>query len=122
RERVLAPAGMTATGYCSDTMPKRAKGYRLKTGTPAPAEPLDMAHPFAAGALCSTVLDLVAWQRALERGTVLSRASLARMRMAATLATGKPVNYGYGVFVGDIAGHRRVEHAGGINGFTAELS
>ena len=27
--------------------------------------------------------------------------------------------YGYGWFVGDFAGHRSIEHGGGINGFTS---
>jgi len=122
RDKLLVPAGMHASGYCNDAMPHHAQGYSVKTGAPVPARPVDLQHPFAAGALCSTVKDLIAWQRALDRGTLLRPESLAKMRAQAKLADGKPTGYGYGVFLGELAGHPRVGHAGGINGFTAMLA
>jgi CubicO group peptidase (beta-lactamase class C family) len=122
RDRVLAPAGMTASGYCTDTMPGLAAGYSLHDGTPAPAAPVDMSTPYAAGALCSTVGDLLAWQRALDTGVVLAPETIARMRTAATLANGDSTHYGYAVFLGDLDGHPRIGHGGGINGFTSMLA
>ncbi|MEO8548733.1 MAG: serine hydrolase domain-containing protein, partial [Kofleriaceae bacterium] len=119
RERVLVPAGMTHSGACDS--PQLAHGYATAEG-PVDAIPFDNGPPFAAGALCSTALDLVAWQRALEHGVVLSPASLAKMRTSAVLSTGKPAGYGYGVFVAEREGHPRIEHGGAINGFISELS
>jgi CubicO group peptidase (beta-lactamase class C family) len=122
RDQLLVPAGMRASGYCSEAMPHHAQGYSLKGGEPKPALPVDMAHPFAAGALCATVTDMIAWQRALDTGKLLRPETLARMRTQATLADGKPTGYGYGLFLGEIEGHHRVGHGGGINGFTSMLA
>jgi D-alanyl-D-alanine carboxypeptidase len=119
REHVLVPAGMTHSGPCNS--PQLAHGYASAVG-PVDAMPFDNGPAFAAGALCSTALDLVAWQRALEHGTVLTPASLAKMRANTKLSTGTPAGYGYGVFVGDRAGHPMIEHGGAINGFISELA
>ena len=119
RERVLLPAGMIHSGACNS--PQLAHGYATAVG-PVDAMPFDNGPAFAAGSLCSTALDLVAWQRALEHGTVLTPASLAKMRANAKLSTGALANYGYGVFVGDRSGHPMIEHGGAINGFISELA
>ena len=83
------------------------------------AEPLSMTQPFAAGALCSTVGDLVAWQRALAAARVVKWPSYTAMTTpeGAAVATG----YGYGLAADTLGGHRRVQHGGGINGFNAML-
>lgn len=119
REHVMLPAGMTHSGPCDS--PQLAHGYATADG-PVDAIPFDNGPPFAAGALCSTALDLVAWQRALEHGKVLAPASLAKMRTNVMLPSGKPAGYGYGVFIDEVGGHARVEHGGAINGFISELA
>jgi len=119
RERVLLPAGMTRSGACD--APQLAHGYASAVG-PIDAMPFDNGPPFAAGALCATAPDLLAWQRALEHGKVITPASLAKMRTNAKLSTGALAGYGYGVFVADLEGHHRIEHEGGINGFISELA
>ncbi|HEY9227444.1 MAG TPA: serine hydrolase domain-containing protein, partial [Gemmatimonadaceae bacterium] len=67
------PLGLTHTSYCPSktTNPAFAKGYSRTPNGPAPAQFLDLSHPFAAGALCSTVGDLVKWERALMSGKVV---------------------------------------------------
>lgn len=119
KTRVLQPAGMTHSGPCDS--PQLAHGYAHAVGE-IDAIPFDNGPPFAAGALCSTALDLVTWQRALEHGKVITPASLEKMRTEKLLADGSPSGYGYGVFISDLAGHHRIEHAGGINGFVSELA
>jgi beta-lactamase family protein len=81
-----------------------------------------MTQPFSAGALCSTVGDLVAWQRALVAGRVVRPASYAAMATPESLIDGKPLTYGYGLGVSTLAKHRKVSHGGGINGFTTDLA
>ncbi|HEU0033282.1 MAG TPA: serine hydrolase domain-containing protein [Kofleriaceae bacterium] len=122
RDRVLAPAGLTASAYCDDALPNHATGYHVGAGGPEPAKPLDLAHPYAAGSLCSTANDLVRWQRALDTGKLVSPGSLAKMRTAAKLADGSSTGYGYGVMLGELDGHPRIAHGGGINGFTSMLA
>src|SRR5688572_6939892 len=121
REQVATPLGLRGTMYC-DLRPiikRRAQGYQVRDDKLANADPLSMTQPFAAGALCSTVGDLVAWQRALVAGRVVKPASYAAMSKPEGAATSS--GYGFGLVTDTLAGRPRVQHGGGINGFNAEL-
>ena len=117
------PLGLTRTSYCPSKTsdPAFALGYsKSPTGT-VRAKFLDLSHPFAAGALCSTVGDLVKWERALNGGKVVSPASYALMSTEDTLNSGKKINYGFGLFPSTFHEHKTISHTGGIPGFaTAE--
>lgn len=118
---LVAPLGLRHTSYCP-SHPQGAEwasGYDVHKDSVLPAEYLSMTQPYAAGALCSTVGDFVAWQRALAAGRVVSPASYARMTTPDTLADGERLTYGFGLGVGTIAGHRMILHEGAINGFNA---
>lgn len=113
------PLGLAQTSYCPSktTNPIFALGYsKTPTGTTR-AQYLDLSHPFSAGALCSTVGDLVKWQRALDAGKVVSPASYTLMTTADTLSSGRRINYGFGLVPGTFNGHKTISHTGGINGF-----
>ena len=120
RHEFFQPLGLKQTSYCvnrpSDS--SFADGYSVGSGSPTPAEYLSMTQPFAAGALCSTVRDLVVWQRALQGGRVVSERSYALMTTPDTLNDGKRLTYGFGLTAGMLAGHKSIGHNGGINGFT----
>nr|HEX4313077.1 serine hydrolase domain-containing protein [Kofleriaceae bacterium] len=119
RDHVFAPAHLTATRYCDDIhTADRARGYAIKNDQLVDADPLDLTTPFSAGALCSTVPDLLAWQQALASGKVISPASYAVM---STPPTTTKSDYGMGVLVDTFEGHREIWHNGGINGFISEL-
>jgi hypothetical protein len=120
---LFVPFGLRQTNYC-DVAPlikHRAHGYDLQGSSFRNSEFLSMDQPFAAGSLCSTVGDLVAWTRALASGKVVSPASYARMTTPAILTSGRPMTYGYGLAADTFAGHRLISHGGGINGFAAQL-
>jgi D-alanyl-D-alanine carboxypeptidase len=112
---LAAPLGLTGTGYCEDgtAVPGRGRDYQSgrKRVTPTPywTEP----HFFAAGGLCSTVLDLVNFEKALEDGRVISPAMLKAMRTPAPLPDGLEADYGFGTRMGYTGGHRKVGHTGG---------
>jgi len=113
------PLGLRQTSYCPShtSDPAFAVGYsKSATGT-VRAQFLDLSHPFAAGALCSTVGDFAKWQRALDQGHVVSPASYALMTTADTLNSGRKINYGFGLVPGMFDGHKTISHTGGINGF-----
>ena len=113
------PLGLRQTSYCPSktTNPAFALGYsKGPTGTTR-AQFLDLSHPFAAGALCSTVGDFAKWQRALDGGKVVSPASYALMSTADTLNSGRKINYGFGLVPGVFNGHKTISHTGGIPGF-----
>jgi CubicO group peptidase (beta-lactamase class C family) len=125
KDEFFTPLGLKGTLYCDQAplIKHRAQGYApLPNNTGfTNAEPLSMTQPYAAGSLCSTVGDLVTWTQALSSGKVVSPASYKLMTTPGTLNDGKPMNYGFGLGVGTLAGHRQVSHNGGINGFISEL-
>jgi CubicO group peptidase (beta-lactamase class C family) len=123
-QTLVAPLGLKRTTYCDEKrlIPGRAEGYELEDGELVNDDPISMTQPFAAGSLCSTVLDLLRWQAALESGKVVSSGSYTRMTTVATLNDGEATRYGYGLGVGDLDGHLRVSHGGGINGFVTHLA
>ena len=116
---LFKPLGLTQTSYCP-SRPRLtfADGYAAGAGSAKPAEFLDMTHPHGAGALCSTVRDLVKWQRALMGGRVVNAQSYALMTTPDTLNNGRPLVYGFGLSAGKLGAHRQIGHNGGINGFT----
>lgn len=116
-DNILQPLQMQNTGYDlpGTVLPKRAAGY-AKQGTVVANTPyLDMAVPYAAGALYSTVLDLYKWDQALYTTQLLSEAGKAR------LFTPFKQGYAYGWMIGRLATGTDtvalVNHGGGINGF-----
>jgi len=113
------PLGLRHTSYCPSktTNPEFALGYSKGPNGTTRAQFLDLSHPFAAGALCSTVGDLAMWQRAMDEGKVVSPASYTLMTTADTLNNGRKINYGFGLVPGEFNGHKTISHTGGINGF-----
>ena len=118
------PLGLESTWYCDvhRVIPHRAQGYTRSDGTFQRAEPLGMSQPGAAGALCSTAGDLLAWNAALVNGRVVSAGAYARMITPARLNDSVATDYGYGLAVGERDGRRVIEHGGGINGFSSHLA
>jgi D-alanyl-D-alanine carboxypeptidase len=117
-QHVFAPLGMKDSGYdvSSTILRHRASGYKPTKDGWRNADYLDMTLPYAAGSLYSTVDDLLIWDRALAEGKVLTPAS--RQAMFADYGH----KYGFGWQVDAVAGHRRVGHGGGINGFSTGIS
>ena len=123
RDEVFARAGLTHTSYCDDDaiVPNRARGYSPDGPRLRNAKFFDTTRPFAAGALCSTVDDLVRWAQALASGKVVSPASFAKMTAPVKPADGSDPRYGFGLNVNPIGGHRAIGHGGEINGFNSLL-
>ena len=124
QEEFFTPLGLKGSVYCDQAplIKHRAQGYAPKpNGQFVNAEPLSMTQPYAAGSLCSTVTDLATWAAALAGGKVVSPASYKQMTTPLTLNDGKPLTYGFGLGVGELRGHRQINHNGGINGFVSEL-
>ncbi|TVP50061.1 MAG: class A beta-lactamase-related serine hydrolase [Gemmatimonadales bacterium] len=124
QEAFFEPLGLRDTSYCWERpiLPRRARGYQPGPDGVRNADPLSMTQPYAAGALCSSVRDLAAWDRALRSGEVVSPDSYLRMTTPEGLPGGAPMQYGYGLVTGAFEGHPVVEHGGGINGFNALLT
>ena len=114
REAIFDPLQMRDSGYDnhSQILKHRASGYsRLLGLAPVNAQYIDMSIPHAAGALYSTVDDLLKWDQALESEKLVSKKALDAM------FTPFKDNYGYGWAIDRKFGRVRYEHGGGIPGF-----
>ncbi|HLW86189.1 MAG TPA: serine hydrolase [Candidatus Sulfotelmatobacter sp.] len=119
QENIFVPLKMKDTGYDhhDDILPKRAAGYEQDLMGVVNAPYLDMALPYAAGSLYSTVEDLYKWDQALYTDKLLPN------DLKQKLFTPNLENYGFGWDVRAIpvgapgAGQTMVSHEGGINGF-----
>jgi D-alanyl-D-alanine carboxypeptidase len=123
-ENILSPLGLTRSSYCheQDIVPGRAQGYEQLNGALVNDGPISMNTPGAAGAMCSTVPDLLAWTVALRSGRVASGESYRAMTTSARLNDGSPAGYGFGLGVRPLATRARVSHGGGINGFSTFMA
>lgn len=126
-ERLFGPAGMEHSRYChkDELTPNRAKGYEPRDDGLHPAPYLDHQWPYAAGSLCSTVRDLVAWNQALHGdgggGEILSPESYRLMITPEPLLDGTDLRYAKGLAVTDRDGTPRIGHGGGIFGYVSDL-
>ncbi|MFO0583255.1 MAG: serine hydrolase domain-containing protein [Anaeromyxobacter sp.] len=117
RERVLAPAGLAATGF--EARPGLANGYVRGERGWAPAEAIDAAAHGAAGGLASTVDDLARLEGALLAGRLLARPAVDRLRTTVALTDGTPLRVGLGWSLGELLGLPTAEHGGTVDGFAA---
>jgi CubicO group peptidase (beta-lactamase class C family) len=125
QERVFKPLGMSTARVISETdiVPNRAAGYRLVNGQlknqnwVAPS-----LNTTADGALYLTVYDVAKWDAALYGEKLLKRSSLQEMWTPVKLNDGKTHGYGFGWALGEVRGHRVVEHGGAWQGFKAQIS
>lgn len=122
-ERIFAPLALGSTFYDRHAriIPHRARGYATWGDKTVNAPFVSMTQPFAAGALASTVGDLVRFQRGLVNHGILSAGSFDAMTTPGRSNDGKPIPYGLGCFVGKRNGLTLVRHGGAIAGFTSEL-
>lgn len=122
QQRLFDRVGMTNSYYCSERTAKKnhAHGYENEDGALVLKSFIVHDWPYAAGSLCSNTEDLVAWNRALHGGEVLSPSSYAAMTTPETLNDGTKLRYGFGIIAADIGGRRVIGHGGGIPGFLSE--
>ena len=123
-EHLFASAGMIRSSYCSETRitPGKAKGYSWTPEGLVHRDPIVHSHPYAAGSLCSTTLDLVAWNQALHGGRILREEAHRTLVTGGTLNDGTVLRYGGGISLTPMQGHRAWHHGGGINGFLSHLA
>ena len=116
-------AGMSDSHYCSTSriVKRRAHGYDTGKDGLVLAAYLDQRWPYAAGSLCSTAWDLVAWNQALHGGRILSPASYREITTPGTLNDGTRLRYAKGLMIDSLNGRRAIFHGGDINGFATDL-
>ncbi|HEX3944933.1 MAG TPA: serine hydrolase domain-containing protein [Rhizomicrobium sp.] len=131
--RIFAPLGLVDTGVDDDraVTPRRVMGYTPAANAPSGFErifPIPVSLIRGCGDMYSTAGDLCRWQAALLSGKLLKPESLKEMLTPTRLANGSLPNglpkengetdeYGFGLYLAKIEGHRRVGHGGGGFGF-----
>lgn len=117
---LLQPAGMhhTQFGNRDSIIANRAQGYQ-KRDTFVNAEYLSFSQPYAAGALMSTADDLLLWNKALRKGILLKKESLALATTNYKDSSQQSINYGYGFQTNSLYSSPTWEHGGGIFGFVS---
>jgi CubicO group peptidase (beta-lactamase class C family) len=123
QQKLFEPAGMRDSRYCSESaiVTRRAHGYDMGPKGLVRAGYLVHTWPYAAGSLCSTAGDLVAWNRALHGVKLLSERSYRELVTPGSLNDGTRIRYAKGVAVDSLHGRRTVHHGGDISGFASEL-
>ena len=134
--RLLAPLGMTRTDFTVDeNEPNRAKPYEISGGEVHRIPFYDMAAIAPAGAINSTIADMLPYLAFHMRlGVVADERLLSRAQAKAMqtprvalddtgtyAALGAP-SYGMGFLISTYRDHRILWHAGGIDGFVALLA
>jgi CubicO group peptidase (beta-lactamase class C family) len=122
KKNLFEKAGMTDSYYCNETkiVKNRAHGYQMGKDGLARADYLDHTWPYAAGSLCSTVVDLVRWNDALHHGKILGEEAYKEFISPSALNDGTPTHYAKGITVTEENGRKMIAHGGAIPGFFAE--
>ena len=123
-EHLLKPAGMTTARVRHDhsLIKNLVRGY-----VPGPDGGLVGApywHPraaFAAGDICGSARDLVAWNHALHRGGLLPAEWYRQLVTPGKLNDGTPLRYAMGLRVWRLGGRTVIEHGGGTGGSVTSL-
>jgi CubicO group peptidase (beta-lactamase class C family) len=125
QERIFRPLGMDTARIISeaDIIPNRAAGYQLVDGKLKNQEWVSPTlNTTADGSLYLSVLDMAKWDAALYTDKLLKKSSLAEMWTPVKLNDGKTQGYGYGWSLGEIRGHRIIEHGGSWQGFKSYIA
>jgi CubicO group peptidase (beta-lactamase class C family) len=120
-ERVFTRLGMHPVDQDSGMTAADPVGHhRFALGPVRPADPPAPGWLYAAGELAMSASDLARWDISVIDRSVLRPASYDDQQRIVLLTDGASSNYGLGVDVGIVKGHRRISHGGEAVGFLSE--
>lgn len=121
RDRIFKPLGMSGTVALEEgrsVVSHRAYGYTFDSARVRPTDQSNTSATLGDGGIYTSVADLVKWDRALERHTLVGAAAQRLAWTPPTLANGQKTEYGFGWFVDRDHGSLRLRHHGESRGFT----
>ena len=123
QKRIFKLLGMNQTANRDPQfiVPNRADGYEWDNGRLVGRD-YDLTDVFSAGAIVSTVMDLVKWDAALRGETLLKKESKEKIWTPVRFNSGKSYPYGLGWNVTEFRGHKLFSHGGQTAGFAANIS
>jgi CubicO group peptidase (beta-lactamase class C family) len=124
RERIFEPLGMKSARLIDEAaiVPHRAAGYRLQDGKVANQQWVaPEQNTTADGSLYLSLNDMIAWDRGLRAGRILSAASWSKVYTPVTLSSGNTYPYGFAWEVYRSRGQEVHAHSGGVPGFATYI-
>ncbi len=120
---VFKPANMADTGDrdLQYVIKHRATGYEWIDDSLLGRD-YDLTDLFSAGAMVSSLADLVRWNAALSEIDLLQASSMRELWKPVTLNNGETYPYGFGWYIENIRGYRRLRHNGQTAGFSANYT
>lgn len=118
--RIFRPLGMRGSVAFEEsvsTVSNRAYGYSRDSTGWRRTDQSNTSAVLGDGGIYTSVEDLVRWDRALERHTLVGAADQQLACTPATLANGRATEYGFGWYVRRDGGRFRVWHTGSTRGF-----
>jgi CubicO group peptidase (beta-lactamase class C family) len=94
-------------------------GYYKENDIYFPAPYWNKSWPFSAGAIISSVDDLLKWNEALYTDVILDQKWIQKAQTTYVLKNGMETGYGYGWWAYDFLGIKYASHGGKIPGFLA---
>ena len=112
-ENVFAPLDMqnsVVREHRMDVIPNSAQGY--VPGPKGYREAVDLGGAMGAGGIYTTVDDLAKWMRNFKTGEVGGKGLFPAQTERFVKTDGDTTNYGFGLFVDELNGLKRVHHGG----------
>ncbi|MBC8064249.1 MAG: beta-lactamase family protein [Chlorobia bacterium] len=121
---IFDPLEMRSTDLYShnEIVPKRVRGYIFASDRQQNIGQFDLDWAFAAGAILSTMDDLVRWVNAQGSTKLLKAESWKAIWAPAVLNNGDLSGYGFGWRLATNNGNSVIHHGGKIAGFSAQIA
>ena len=118
-KNIFQKLGMKDSQYATDRLiiNKRAYGYHKKEYGYVNKSVINFSVPFSSGSLMSTVDDMLKWQNALNKNSLINAKTMAKAFSKYKLNNGQEFTYGYGWHIRAISETPDREHGGSIFGF-----
>ena len=123
-ERIFEPLGMKDSYFNAQSaiIRNRARGYTFNEYVLANAEYTSLSNAHAAGGLLSSAADMAKWMQAQGSEKLLSRANWEQLWTSGRGSDGTIFGYGFGWNIRTTWSRKRVEHRGGIQGFSTNVT
>lgn len=117
-QHIFKPLNMKGSSYGNnrELIKNRVEAYEEENTGYVNASYLSMTLPHAAGALISTIDDMLKWQNALTNNTFIKASTFQKAINGFTLNNGDHITYGYGLGEMNLKGSKGYTHSGGIFG------
>jgi CubicO group peptidase (beta-lactamase class C family) len=121
---IFRPLGMSHTLFYDDhrmVVPNRVAAYDFIEPGKFLVDWSTMFDIVGGGGMMSSVDDLLLWDRNFYPAKIGKGSLVKELESPGVLNSGKTVNYGLGLWLGEYRGLRTVEHSGGTIGYRTEI-